>query len=101
MTAVAALGMRIVAALRLLKTSLLILFAAAACAGNAQSPNQATMCAQDAKICPDGSFVARSGPHCEMAACPAPKAGEDKPAMGSSRPKLTGEIALDQRSPYG
>ncbi len=99
MTAVAALGMR--TALRLLKTSLPILFAAAAGAGNAQPPNRATMCPQDAKICPDGSFVARSGPHCEMAACPAPKAGEDKPATGSSRSKLPGEVALDHRSPYG
>lgn len=90
------------AALRLPKTLLPILFAAAACAGNAQRPNQAAICPQDAKVCPDGSFVARSGPHCEMPACPAPPAGsETKPGAGSSRPKLPGEVALDHGSPYG
>jgi hypothetical protein len=30
------------------------------------------LCAQDAKQCPDGSFVSRRGPKCEFAACPAP-----------------------------
>ena len=32
------------------------------------------VCTQDAKLCPDGSFVSRSGPNCEFAACP----GENK-----------------------
>lgn len=27
-------------------------------------------CTQDAKECPDGSYVGRTGPHCEFAACP-------------------------------
>lgn len=27
-------------------------------------------CTQEAKICPDGSAVGRSGPNCEFAACP-------------------------------
>jgi hypothetical protein len=84
-------GLTIVAAFRLSKTLLPILFAAAACAGNAQPPSQAIACAQDAKICPGGSSVARSGPHCEMAACPAPRAdGETKPGAGSGRPKAPG-----------
>jgi hypothetical protein len=30
-------------------------------------------CAMEAKICPDGSSVGRSGPNCEFAACPTPK----------------------------
>ena len=101
-------GIKIVAALSLSKTPLLIpiLFAAVACAGNAQPPSQAALCPQDAKICPDGSFVARSGPHCEMAACPLPKASDGNPGAGSSRPKLPrpklpGQVALDHRSPYG
>lgn len=106
-------GTKIVVGSRhLSKTPLLIpLLFAAACAGNAQTPHEAALCPQDAKICPDGSFVARSGPHCEMAACPAPQAGEDKHSAGSSRPKLPGpelpgpelpgEVALDHRSPYG
>lgn len=28
------------------------------------------MCTMDAKLCPDGSAVGRSGPHCEFAPCP-------------------------------
>jgi hypothetical protein len=30
-------------------------------------------CTLEAKICPDGSAVGRSGPKCEFAACPSPK----------------------------
>lgn len=29
------------------------------------------MCTMEAKLCPDGSYVGRSGPKCEFAACPA------------------------------
>jgi len=28
------------------------------------------MCTEEAKICPDGSFVGRTGPKCEFASCP-------------------------------
>jgi hypothetical protein len=28
------------------------------------------MCTQEAKLCPDGSAVGRTGPNCEFAACP-------------------------------
>lgn len=37
------------------------------------SPSQKTqgrMCTLEAKLCPDGSSVGRSGPNCEFAACP-------------------------------
>jgi hypothetical protein len=34
-------------------------------------------CTQEAKICPDGTSVGRTGPNCEFAACPLPNA-EDK-----------------------
>ena len=27
-------------------------------------------CTMEAKLCPDGSYVGRSGPKCEFAACP-------------------------------
>lgn len=30
------------------------------------------VCTMEAKQCPDGSFVGRSGPNCEFAACPGP-----------------------------
>lgn len=32
-----------------------------------------TACTQEAKICPDGSAVGRTGPNCEFAPCPAAK----------------------------
>lgn len=34
-------------------------------------PAEQVMCTQDAKLCPDGSYVGRTGPQCEFAACPA------------------------------
>ncbi len=33
------------------------------------------LCAPDAKICPDGSAVGRTGPNCEFAECPSTAAG--------------------------
>ncbi len=35
----------------------------------ADGPNYG-ICTQDAKVCPDGSYVGRSGPNCEFAPCP-------------------------------
>lgn len=31
-----------------------------------------TVCAMDAKLCPDGSYVGRQGPKCEFTPCPGP-----------------------------
>ena len=33
-------------------------------------PQEQVVCTQEARECPDGSFVGRSGPNCEFAACP-------------------------------
>lgn len=33
-------------------------------------PTEPVYCTQDAKICPDGSYVGRIGPKCEFAPCP-------------------------------
>lgn len=33
--------------------------------------SEQTVCTQDAKLCPDGSYVGRSGPNCEFTSCPA------------------------------
>ncbi len=33
-------------------------------------PNQPTVCTTEAKVCPDGSAVGRTGPNCAFAACP-------------------------------
>ena len=41
------------------------------------SPNDGggIACTQEAKQCPDGSYVGRSGPRCEFAACPQKSKG--------------------------
>jgi len=36
------------------------------------SADSAVACTMEAKICPDGTAVGRSGPQCEFAACPMP-----------------------------
>lgn len=58
----------------------------AACSPNKPPtpPDQAgggPMCTTEAKICPDGSGVGRTGPNCEFAPCPAAgtPAGETTP----------------------
>ena len=33
---------------------------------------EGVVCTADAQLCPDGSYVGRTGPNCEFAACPAP-----------------------------
>lgn len=43
----------------------------------ANTPGGATACTLEAKICPDGTSVGRSGPDCAFAACALPNA-EDK-----------------------
>lgn len=34
-------------------------------------PDNNIMCTMEAKLCPDGSYVGRSGPKCEFAKCPS------------------------------
>jgi hypothetical protein len=34
------------------------------------NPDQPVFCTLDAKICPDGTAVGRTGPNCEFAPCP-------------------------------
>ena len=42
---------------------------------NYTSPNAPKACTQEAMLCPDGSYVGRTGPNCEFAPCPTPPAG--------------------------
>ena len=63
------------------KSALFIALAivAGACTKQADTakPDDGTAaCTEEAKVCPDGSSVSRSGPDCEFPACP----GEDQPA---------------------
>lgn len=45
-------------------------------------PAEPVACTMEAKLCPDGSSVGRSGPNCEFAECPAPT--ETVPAATTS-----------------
>lgn len=46
-----------------------------------------TACTQEAKLCPDGTSVGRTGPNCEFAACP-PSANKPASENGTSTPSL-------------
>lgn len=48
---------------------------------------QPVVCTQDAKQCPDGSYVGRSGPQCQFAPCPITKTPTPTPT-----PVLTGTV---------
>lgn len=41
------------------------------------SEDEGVMCTMEAKICPDGSAVGRSGPDCEFTACPGREVASD------------------------
>jgi hypothetical protein len=43
---------------------------------NISSPARSVACTQEAKECPDGSYVGRTGPDCGFAACPTDKTCE-------------------------
>lgn len=34
--------------------------------------SQTQACTMEARLCPDGSYVGRTGPNCEFAQCPSP-----------------------------
>ena len=37
---------------------------------NYKKPQEQVFCTQDAKLCPNGSYVSRTGPNCEFSPCP-------------------------------
>jgi hypothetical protein len=49
--------------------------------------NQQKACTMEAKLCPDGSSVGRSGPNCEFAACPEIVGIADKIIISSPAPE--------------
>jgi hypothetical protein len=59
-----------------MKTAALAIAAAALCGciDRTPAPPQARACTEEARQCPDGSYVGRSGPDCAFI-CPAPAAG--------------------------
>lgn len=48
-----------------------------------QAPDARVACTMEAKLCPDGSAVGRTGPNCEFAPCPEPAA----PAAAAPAPE--------------
>jgi hypothetical protein len=55
---------------------------------NISSPTRSAACTKEAKECPDGSHVGRTGPNCEFAACPTDK------TCGSNLDCPTGQTCL-------
>ena len=46
-------------------------------------------CTQEAKLCPDGSYVGRTGPNCEFSTCPTPQDQTGNPNLTPGEPKET------------
>lgn len=70
--------------------------------GSRKSTNTATrskntntvVCTLEAKLCPDGSFVGRSGPKCEFTECPTTNANSSEPSNSNSTPPCTADAVL-------
>ena len=52
-------------------------------------------CTQDAKLCPDGSYVGRTGPNCEFALCPSEDDGDEFRATGT----IIGRVSIGPLCP--
>ncbi len=64
------------------------------------TPPQGQACTMEAKICPDGTAVGRTGPNCEFAPCPTGKINKITPTVSSTINCNTGDI-LNQNCPPG
>lgn len=60
---------------------MIVMFAGLLFAACSKTSNVA--CTLEAKICPDGSAVGRTGPKCEFAACPTPQPGQKSGIKGT------------------
>lgn len=58
-------------------------------------------CTMEAKICPDGSAVGRTGPLCQFSACPEPAATSTQPDQGIApyQSGITGTVTLGPTCP--
>lgn len=52
------------------------------------------MCTMDARQCPDGSYVSRTGPNCEFSPCPGENEGPGAKPPSNSPPRM-GDIVKD------
>lgn len=58
----------------------------------AMSQGGEVACTMEAKICPDGSSVGRTGPHCEFAACPTTPSTTEEPTVAGAGEHCGGNI---------
>ena len=62
-----------------------------------------TACTEEAKLCPDGSYVGRTGPQCQFSECPAVIVATTTPTTTPPTPKtlsgITGTVLLGPRCP--
>lgn len=73
----------------------------------AEAPSDGVMCTMEAKLCPDGSYVGRTGPNCEFSACPSgngpvsleARIGQEVSALDVSITPLS--VLQDSRCPVG
>ncbi len=56
----------------------LLLLTGAGCTAQNKNPQTPVACTMEAKQCPDGSYVGRTGPNCEFSPCPEIKSVEYK-----------------------
>ena len=56
-----------------------------------EHPSRPIACPADAKVCPDGTSVGRSGPFCEFALCPS-IATSSVPALSTSTSTATSTL---------
>jgi plastocyanin len=89
-----------------MKTALIVILALIVIGGgiyayNASTPGREndinigidnTACTMDAKLCPDGSYVGRTGPNCEFAACPSGNATLTGTTTATTSRAMTGTV---------
>lgn len=56
-------------------------------------------CTQEAKLCPDGSYVGRTGPHCEFAACPGASSATGTTTSNGGASGINGMVLLGPTCP--
>jgi hypothetical protein len=68
-----------------------------------QTPIVQTACTQEAKLCPDGSYVGRTGINCEFATCPTPTsttpAETSTPGIAPYKSGIQGTVMLGPTCP--
>jgi hypothetical protein len=69
------------------------------CGGSSSSSSSGGQCSAEAKQCPDGSYVGRSGPNCEFTPCPAVDCnGLQQAAEGAVQQVITNHAACTSDS---